>query len=190
MTDEIQFVPIGYNDGLKAMVSAQRPSVSFLQRQLKVQYNRAATIMERFEANGIVSAKNQDGSRKILITAEDLPAHQRTENDGLAGGILKTTMESAMGHNSAANGPDLINTTSLSDGAREKLRQTVDRIERLEEEKKEVTEQIKDVYAEAKAMGYDTKALRQCVKLRKQDKQEREEQEQILDVYLMALGEI
>jgi len=85
---------------------------------------------------------------------------------------------------------DQASTTNLTDAAREKLRQTVDRIERLEEEKKEVSEQIKDVYAEAKAMGYDTKALRTCVKLRKQDKQEREEQEQILDVYLMALGEL
>ncbi|PHR74877.1 MAG: hypothetical protein COA64_13675, partial [Henriciella sp.] len=51
----------------------------------------------------------------------------------------------------------------LTDAAREKLRLTVERIERLEEEKKEVADQIKDVYAEAKAMGYDTKALRQVV---------------------------
>ncbi|MEL8056174.1 MAG: GapR family DNA-binding domain-containing protein [Pseudomonadota bacterium] len=63
-------------------------------------------------------------------------------------------------------------------------------MERLEMEKKEIADQIKDVYAEAKAMGYDTKALRQCVRLRKQDKAEREEQEAILDVYLLALGEI
>ncbi|WP_367274680.1 DUF2312 domain-containing protein, partial [Henriciella sp.] len=51
----------------------------------------------------------------------------------------------------------------MTDAAREKLRLTVERIERLEEEKKEVADQIKDVYAEAKAMGYDTKALRQVV---------------------------
>ncbi len=79
---------------------------------------------------------------------------------------------------------------TLTETAREKLRQTVARIERLEEEKKEVAEQIKDVYSEAKAMGYDTKALRACIRLRKQDRQEREEQEAILDVYLLALGEI
>ena len=77
----------------------------------------------------------------------------------------------------------------LSDAAREKLRLTVERIERLEEEKKEVADQIKDVYAEAKALGYDTKALRQVVKLRKQDRQEREEQEAVLETYLIALGE-
>ncbi|WP_267889696.1 DUF2312 domain-containing protein [Henriciella litoralis] len=49
---------------------------------------------------------------------------------------------------------------------------------------------MKDVYAEAKAMGYDTKALRQVVRVRKQDRQEREEQEAVLETYLIALGEI
>ena len=79
--------------------------------------------------------------------------------------------------------------TSMTEAAREKLRQTVQRIERLEEEKKEVAEQIKEVYAEAKSMGFDVKALRQAVRLRKIDAQEREEQEMILDLYLGALGD-
>jgi uncharacterized protein (UPF0335 family) len=79
---------------------------------------------------------------------------------------------------------------SLTEAARDKLRQTVSKIEKLEEEKKEVGGQIKDVYSEAKAMGYDTKALRAVVRLRKLDRQEREEQEAILDTYLLALGEI
>lgn len=83
-----------------------------------------------------------------------------------------------------------VTVQTLTETAREKLRQTVARIERLEEEKREVAEQIKEVYSEAKAMGYDTKALRACIRLRKQDRQEREEQEAILDVYLLALGEI
>ena len=79
---------------------------------------------------------------------------------------------------------------SLTEAARDKLRQTVSKIEKLEEEKKEVGGQIKDVYSEAKAMGYDTKALRAVVRFRKQDRQEREEQQSILDTYLLALGEI
>jgi uncharacterized protein (UPF0335 family) len=77
----------------------------------------------------------------------------------------------------------------LTDAAREKLRLTVERIERLEEEKKEVADQIKDVYAEAKAMGYDPKILRQVVRLRKQDRDERQEQESLLETYMIALGE-
>ena len=85
---------------------------------------------------------------------------------------------------------DDVIATSLTEAAREKLRQTVARIERLEEEKKEVAEQIKEVYGEAKSLGYDVKALRQVVRMRKQDRREREELEAILDVYLLALGEI
>ena len=77
----------------------------------------------------------------------------------------------------------------LTEATREKLRQTVAKIERLEEEKKEVAEQIKEVYSEAKAFGFDTKALRQVVRLRKIEKADREEQEMVLETYLIALGE-
>jgi uncharacterized protein (UPF0335 family) len=80
--------------------------------------------------------------------------------------------------------------TALTDAAREKLRLTVERIERLEEERKAVADQIKDVYAEAKAMGYDTKALRKVISLRKKDRDKRAEEDAILEVYLHALGEI
>ena len=79
---------------------------------------------------------------------------------------------------------------ALTQSAQEKLRQLVARIEKLEEEKKAIATDIKETYAEAKAMGYDTKVLRKVVSLRKQDRTEREEQAQILDLYLLALGEI
>lgn len=72
---------------------------------------------------------------------------------------------------------------------KEKLRQTVARVERLEEEKKEIAEQIKEVFAEAKSFGFDVKALRQVIKLRKVDRAEREEQEMMLDLYLDVVGE-
>lgn len=72
--------------------------------------------------------------------------------------------------------------------ARDQLRAFVERIERLEEEKKTISDDIKDVYAEAKGTGFDTKALRKVVALRKIDKDERMEQEAILDTYLHALG--
>ena len=79
--------------------------------------------------------------------------------------------------------------THLTETTKEKLRQTVGKIERLEEEKKEVAEQIKEVYAEAKAFGFDVKALRQVIRLRKVDKADREEQEMMLERYLMATGD-
>jgi len=78
---------------------------------------------------------------------------------------------------------------NLTEATREKLRQTVAKIERLEEEKKEVAEQIKEIYSEAKAFGFDTKALRQVIRLRKIDKADREEAEMMLETYLIALGE-
>lgn len=68
------------------------------------------------------------------------------------------------------------------------LKSIVERVERLEEEKKSIADDIRDVFAEAKANGFDVKALRQVIKIRKQDKNERQEQEAILDTYLNALG--
>ena len=64
----------------------------------------------------------------------------------------------------------------------------IERIERLEEDKKQVSEDIKDVYAEAKGTGYDIKIMRKIVSIRKQDKDKRREEEEILDLYLTALG--
>jgi len=68
------------------------------------------------------------------------------------------------------------------------LRAFVERIERLEEEKQSIAEDIKEVYAEAKGCGFDTKAIRTIVRLRKKDQAERQEEEAILDLYLSALG--
>ncbi len=74
--------------------------------------------------------------------------------------------------------------------AREQLRSVVERIERLEEEKKGIADDIREVYGEAKANGYDTKVLRQVISLRKQDMSERQEQDAVRDLYLHALGMI
>ncbi|GAB4235406.1 MAG: DUF2312 domain-containing protein [Methyloligellaceae bacterium] len=71
---------------------------------------------------------------------------------------------------------------------RDQLRAFVERIERLEEEKAALAADIREVYAEAKAMGFDVKTLRTVVRLRKQDVNERREQEAILATYLAALG--
>ena len=72
--------------------------------------------------------------------------------------------------------------------AKDQLKAFVERIERLEEEKKAIADDVRDVYAEAKANGYDVKALRKVVRMRKQDVNERKEQEAILETYLHALG--
>lgn len=72
--------------------------------------------------------------------------------------------------------------------ASNQLRAFIERIERLEEEKKTIADDIKDVYGEAKSMGYDTKVLRKVISIRKLDQNERMEQEAVLDTYLAALG--
>jgi uncharacterized protein (UPF0335 family) len=72
--------------------------------------------------------------------------------------------------------------------AKDQLKAIIERIERLEEEKKTISDDIRDVYAEAKGNGFDVKALRTIVRLRKQDANERAEQETILDTYMQALG--
>lgn len=68
------------------------------------------------------------------------------------------------------------------------LRQFIERIERLEEEKQTIADDIKDVMGEAKGRGYDTKAIRTILRLRKKDKDERMEEEAILQTYMAALG--
>jgi uncharacterized protein (UPF0335 family) len=72
--------------------------------------------------------------------------------------------------------------------AKDQLKAFVERIERLEEEKKAIADDVRDVYAEAKGNGFDVKALRTVVRMRKQDVNERKEQEAILETYLNALG--
>ena len=72
--------------------------------------------------------------------------------------------------------------------AKDQLKAIIERIERLEEEKKAIADDIKDVYAEAKGNGYDVKALRTIIRLRKQDADERHEEETILETYMQALG--
>lgn len=70
------------------------------------------------------------------------------------------------------------------------LRSIVERIERLEEEKKTIADDIREVYAEAKGNGYDVKIIRKVIAIRKRDANERAEEEAILDLYLQALGDL
>jgi uncharacterized protein (UPF0335 family) len=72
--------------------------------------------------------------------------------------------------------------------AKDQLKAIIERIERLEEEKATIAGDIRDVYAEAKGNGYDAKALRTIVRMRKQDPNERAEEETILETYMQALG--
>jgi uncharacterized protein (UPF0335 family) len=86
------------------------------------------------------------------------------------------------GHNS---GDDVLNAT-----AQGQLKSIIERIERLEQEKAEIAEQIKEVKAEAKGNGFDVKIISKVIRIRKQDRAKRQEEEAITDLYLSAIGEI
>jgi len=85
---------------------------------------------------------------------------------------------------------DLAHVDVLNGTAQTQLKSIIERIERLEVEKSEIAEQIKEVFSEAKGNGFSTKAIRQVVKLRKIDRARRQEEEAVLDLYLSAVGEI
>ena len=78
----------------------------------------------------------------------------------------------------------------LNQAAQGQLKSIIERIQRLEVEKAEIAEQIKEVFAEAKGNGFDVKILRKVVRIRKQDRAKRMEEDAILDLYLSAIGEI
>lgn len=90
-----------------------------------------------------------------------------------------------IGHNSGDKEEPEKATTGF---AKDQLRSIIERIERLEGEKKEASDDISDVYKEAKGNGFDTKALRAIIRLRKMDVDERREQEAVLETYMHALG--
>lgn len=98
-------------------------------------------------------------------------------------------MEAAIGHNTGHDGkPAVAEEQPATRFAKDQLKSIIERIERLEEEKKQISDDIRDVYAEAKGNGFDVRALRTIVRMRKQDPNERAEAETILETYMQALG--
>jgi uncharacterized protein (UPF0335 family) len=92
----------------------------------------------------------------------------------------------------AANFPEILMADDITETSQTvaagQLRAFIERVERLEEEKKTISDDIKEVFAEMKGTGFDTKAVRTIIRLRKKDQAERQEEEAILDLYKAALG--
>jgi uncharacterized protein (UPF0335 family) len=97
--------------------------------------------------------------------------------------MCKSQRKNAHDHNYRRNG--MPNVAGI---AGDRLRAFIERIERMEEEKRTLAEDIKEVYAEAKGTGFDTKIMRQIIRLRRMDKNDLDEQETLLDIYKRALG--
>ncbi len=151
----------------------RKASTSYIQRRLQIGYNSAATLMEALEVAGVVSPADHAGKRTALVPPPEPPGEGSPP-------LL----------NEAAADVDAAGQKALTVTAQSRLRTIVERLERLEEDKQAVLADMKEVFAEAKGEGYDVKTLRKVIRIRKQDKAKRQEEEAILDLYLSALGEV
>lgn len=139
-----------------------------------IEVGRTAAGVPQITINGDagVRAMGQLAAEVALASSLERPKDPRQtdlEDDAIGSRIAKNTVESG-------------------GIAADRLRSLVDRIERLNEERKALAADIKDIYAEAKSAGFDVKVLRQLIRIRKQEAAEVEEQETLLDVYRRALG--
>ena len=174
-------------------------STSRLQRRFEIGYNAAARLIERMEEMAIVSKPNHVGKRDVR-SPDDLRAalnirQEITEIAGdeaapillralIAGLKSKPEKEKAMagkGHNSG-------DVTAAYSVTADELRQFIERAEQLASEKKDIAEQEKELFAEAKGRGYDTKVMKKVIALRKRKPDEIAEEEAIIDMYKSALG--
>lgn len=157
-----------YQQACTIVTDEQKCSTSFIQRSLSIGYNKAARIVERMEAEGLISAADHVGKREIHGSKNAFDPSPKVP--------LKETPADAAVRDAAYS------VTA------DELRQFVEQFEHLEAEKKDLAEQQKDVMSEAKARGYDTKVLKKVIALSKRDKDDIAEEEAILELYKTALG--
>jgi uncharacterized protein (UPF0335 family) len=195
-------------EAIRIVVNDDRASTSYLQRKLAIGYNAAARLIEEMEARGVVSKPCEFGKRDVLWTGPieataDAAPRSPSVTISADGTSVTTTVEDLKNigrRMSAADRkrrkvPPLKNTPedhAVDDQAygvaADELRQFIEQFEQLEAEKKDIAERQKEVMAEAKARGYDTKVMKQIIALRRRDKDDIAEEEAILDMYKAALG--
>ena len=162
----------------KLVIDSRKASTSYLQRSLSIGYNRAARLMEHLEALGVVTSADHVGQRDVVAT--ELPAELAVAEMARAGTKKRTPMKETAEDVEVKN-----NAYGIAAG---ELKQFIERFERLEIEKKEVADLQKEVMAEAKGRGYDTKVMRKVIALRKRDPDDIAEEEAVLEMYKAALG--
>lgn len=164
----------------ETVIESQKASTSYLQRKLSIGYNRAARLMESLENLGVVTTSDHVGHRDVVLTEVPntlrIAAATATAMKGAKKPPMKNTAED-----------DEVTEKAYRVTAKE-LRQFVERIERLDAEKKDLAEQQAEVFAESKSRGYDTKVLRKVIALRKRSKDDIAEEEAVLEMYKEALG--
>lgn len=158
------------------VVKEQKCSTTFVQRHLAIGYNRAVRLVEHLEALGVVTAANEVGKREVVVHHVPPRLTQAAAAKAKGATPMKETAEDEAVRDNAYR------VTA------DELRQFIERFERLEAEKKDIAEQQKDVMAEAKARGYDTKVMRKVIALRKREPDDVAEEEAVLEMYKEALG--
>lgn len=192
------------------VVKEGKANTSFVQRRLTIGYNKAARLIERLEENGIVSASDHVGKRHVAAVADlraalgvtrDLPDDAGNAEiaeailgalDDASGQVLGVAHQEARvrsGQPPMKLDPDFeAAATHTYRATASELRRYVEEVERLDAEKKDIADQQKEVMAEAKGRGYDTKILRRIIALRKRDPNSIAEEDVVLRLYKDALG--
>ncbi|PZX03779.1 uncharacterized protein (UPF0335 family) [Celeribacter halophilus] len=183
MSDAANVIPMmdainpQYARAVALVVKEQKASTSFIQRHLGIGYNAASRLIEAMEDEGIVTSSDHVGHREVV--AQEVPADIASAAAAI-GSDGKIPMKETDADREVRD-----NTYRVT---ADELRSFVERFETLEVEKKEIADQQKEVMAEAKGRGFDTKALRKLIALRKKSADEIAEEEAILDMYKEAMG--
>ena len=173
------------------IIKTGRASTNYLQKTFAIGYSRAAALIDQFENLGVVGAADHLGKR-IVWDAPTIRASLRAATrEQEAPALIPARREGAK-----ANVDPLMKETDADREVRDRayrvtageLRSFVERFERLDAEKKDIADQQKEVMAEAKGRGYDTKALRKLIALRKREPDDIAEEEAVLGMYKEALG--
>lgn len=161
-------------EAARLVIENQRASTTYLKREMNLGYNKASALIEQLEKFEVISTVDYKGMRKVLITS--MP----TEFYGGVADSKAVPMKETAEDREVADGVYRV--------AADELRSFVERYERLEAEKKDIADLQKEVMAEAKARGYDTKCIRKVVAVRKRDPDDVAEEEAVMEIYKEALG--
>ena len=186
MSDEL------YKKALDVLLGEKRCSTSLIQRRLAIGYNKASTLVERMEKAGLVSAPDEMGKRTVAEMDLIKSAIANVGVDTDPGEALEDAAQKAARPARSPKMKEDADFKKHNQGsyrvAKDELRSFIERLERLDAEKADIADQAKEVNAEAKSRGYDTKVMRKLITMRKKDPAEVSEEEAVLELYREALG--
>lgn len=180
-----------YNDAVSLVKREGKASTSFIQRHLQIGYNRAARIMEQMEKEGVVGVVDSLGKRQVIGFEQ---RENLTEIEVMSKAENLEEQEQSRVDKKRGEKPDLPimedadKTNDVGGVAGKRLKSFLDRVERLEEEKKGLADDIKKIFAESKSVGFDVKTMRKILKLRAMPTDKRREEEELEELYRAALG--